>query len=51
MKKQVLIHVFAALILSFLLFYFANFSLLTSVFIGIGAAILGILYSIKNLKR
>jgi len=51
MKKQCLIHVFAAVLLSFLLYKSASFTLGTSMFIGIGAALLGLLYTIRKSKR
>ncbi|WP_179333290.1 hypothetical protein [Winogradskyella costae] len=51
MIKQVFLHVLAALALSFLLYKLASFTLVTSLFVGIGTAILGLIYSVKSAKK
>ncbi|WP_458629033.1 hypothetical protein [Winogradskyella sp. PC D3.3] len=51
MKKQVFLHVLAALVLSFLLYQLATFTLGSSIFIGVGAASLGLLYAMNSRKK
>ncbi|NRR92820.1 hypothetical protein HSX10_14700 [Winogradskyella undariae] len=51
MKKQVLMHGIAAVLLSLLLYKFASFTIGNSVFIGFGTAFLGILYVMNKSKK
>ncbi|WP_344715746.1 hypothetical protein [Winogradskyella damuponensis] len=51
MKKQVFLHVLAALALIFLLYKLAAFTIVTSIFIGVGTAGLGLLYAMNNCKK
>jgi len=51
MRKQVVLHVLAALVLSFLLYKWASFTMGTSLFIGVGTALLGLIYSARGAKK
>ncbi|WP_405576419.1 hypothetical protein [Winogradskyella sp. Asnod2-B02-A] len=51
MRKQVFLHVLGALLLSFLLYKLAAFTLGTSLFIGVGTATLGLVYNVKRSKK
>ncbi|MFD1016146.1 hypothetical protein [Winogradskyella rapida] len=51
MKKQVLIHLGGAVLLSILLYKSASFSIANAVSIGFGTAFLSGLYAIKRSKK
>lgn len=51
MRKQVLTHTIAAVVFTIILYKLASFTLVTSIFIAVGSAILGFLYSVKGPKK